>query len=76
MTFPIEDAIAGLQVELQTLGSPKPGTALWFTRRAKSTGLTLLKLMLQQGVHQDETIADAFRKDFRKGMLNEPASPS
>ena len=63
----LKDAIAQLEREIEQLGFPGVGTALWWMLRAKSHGLSLLKTLQVRGV-SDPVIAESFRKKTRLEM--------
>lgn len=72
MSHPIELAVALLQDEVTTLGTPKEHTIAWFTLRAKSHGLSLLRAMLKKGYHESPEAAETFRKGLRQNIMDQP----
>lgn len=62
-------AIIQLTNELEVLQTPAAGTTAWWVLRAKSTGLSLLRAMKAQGLEDDLTLADAYRKDIRSQLI-------
>lgn len=70
----LDSAIAMLEEEISRLGTPaspangEAASALWWTLRAKSTGLSLLKAMRQRGI-TDPVAADAYRRDVRVALV-------
>lgn len=73
MSSPLERAIAALEIEVSLLtdqasktptGGIVDGTTDWWMLRAKTTGLSLLRTFLAQGL-TDPKEADDFRKNVR-----------
>lgn len=67
-------AIMLLEGEVAALGSPPENTPNWYLLRGKSTGLSLLKALMQQGLFVSPTAVEDFRKDLRIQLtkLGEP----
>lgn len=70
----LDSAIAALEDEVSKLGTPPApasggaASALWWTLRAKSTGLSLLKALRAKGI-LDPEMADSYRKELRAGLV-------
>lgn len=67
MAHPCEAAITMLEAELAPFAQgskqqPKDGTPEWFLLRAKAHGLTLLKRMVQLGVHESPKSSELFAR--------------
>lgn len=71
MSHPLDVAIAELELEVTALGAPDPATVGWFTLRAKSTGLTMLRVLKQRGLQDDPAAAENFRKNARKVIVKD-----
>ena len=69
----LEEAIAALQLEVDALAGEREGTALWYTRQAKSLGLSFLKRCAQVGIN-DPIILNATRKAVRREAVKADAA--
>lgn len=72
----LDSAIALLAAETSQLSGRKlqEGSTLWWTLRAKSTGLSLLRAIKTKGL-SDPSAAEEFRKSFRTSLMIDPAAP-
>lgn len=66
----IDTAIAKLDAEIAALGFPAENTAEWWTLRAKSTGVSLLRAIQAKSLTTLE--ADQFRKGVRIAIMKSP----
>lgn len=66
-------AVALLEMEVAKLQGrkPAPGDTNWHMLQAKSLGLSLLRTLAQNGL-DDPIAADAFRKDLRLSLVQDP----
>lgn len=66
MPLELDKAIEQCQADVDILLTPKEDTVEWWLLRARSTGLSLLKTMQQQGFTPLQ--ADTFRKVIRTNI--------
>ena len=76
----LDSAIGALEAEISSLGTPQlkpgePATALWFTLQAKSLGLSLLRSLRQYNI-TDPEMANRYRADLRKALVQPPEAPN
>lgn len=75
----LDSAIAMLEEEISRLGTPaspangEAASALWWTLRAKSTGLSLLRALRAKDI-LDPVMAENYRKDIRVALVADEAT--
>lgn len=73
MSLPAAVALLELEVAKLQGRKPVPGDTNWHLLQAKSLGLSLLRTLASKGL-DDPIAVDAFRKDVRMSLVQEPAN--
>lgn len=66
----LDDAIAVMEGEITALGTPREDTREWWLLRARSTGLSMLKMFKLNGVTTVQ--AEVMRRGVRRSFMKLP----